>query len=223
MRVTMATFDALLQQALDGNDRICQQVILELSAHPEEMFERMAKGYHSKHTARVLIPALAAIGYPRNALHLPWLVAEVDRNSPAWYELISATGTLGPQVMVSYLVAKMWERKVRDAEWCYDVESICTLLLQLDEAYAVGCGPVVAYLLSLEADPHELDPLFLMDVLEKIGSGSAAYAVPHLLAVLERQPSDDVREQTLKLIASYSAQDLEPYRHILKSTGSPTI
>lgn len=216
----MATFMDKLRAALDGDEQTRERIIGDLAAHPDEVRDQMSRGFHDKHAARVLIPVFSALGYPANTDLIPWLVAEVDRNSPAWREVVQAVDKLGAHVIVPYVVQKLWERKVRDPDWGYDVESICALLLELDRTFALGCGPAIAYLLSLGANPTELDPMFLMDVLERIGSSGAAYALPHLLAVAQQHPLSSISSQALKLINSYPATMRQPYERILAEVSS---
>lgn len=211
----MASFIDALREALDGDEQTRDRIIKDLATHPDEVRTQMSRGFHDKHAARVLVPVFSAIGYPANVDLIPWLVAEVDRNSPAWREVVQAVDRLGARVIVPYFVQKLWERKVHDPDWCYDVESICTLLLELDRPFSLGCGPVVAFLLSLGASPTQLDPMFLIDVLGRIGSGAAMYALPHLLAVAQQHPLSDIRSQALKLVNSYPVDARQPYERIL--------
>lgn len=211
----MATFVNKLREALDGDEQTRKRIIRDLAAHPDEVREQMSRGFHGKHAARVLVPVFSAMGYPANADLIPWLVAEVDRNSPGWREVIQAVDKLGARVIVPYFVKMLWERKVHDPNWCYDVESICALLLEVDRPFSLGCGPAVAFLLSLGANPAQLDPMFLMYVLERVGADAAIYALPHLLAVAQQHPSSDISSQALKLIESYPDDARQPYELLL--------
>lgn len=211
----MASYLDALREALDGDEQTRDRIIKDLATHPEEVRTQLISGFHDKHAVRVLVPVFSAIGYPANVDLIPWLVAEVDRNSPAWREVVQAVDSLGAPVIVPYLVEKFWQQKIHDPDWCYDVESVCALLLELDRPFSLGCGPSIAFLLSVGANPTQLDLGFLMDVLEQIGSSAAAYALPHLLAVAQQHPLSDTSSQALKLINSYPADARQPYERIL--------
>lgn len=212
-------FEAKLDAASFADNGTKQSLIQALADNPDETLNEITKGYHRKSRWAIMIEVIRAIGYPRNAQALPWLVDHIDRNSPAWRETVEVVTTLDPKVIAPHLVHVLWDKGEHRQGWGYDVESICVLLSELDSSYAALCGPTIAYLLGQHFDPTELDPGFLLDVLAKVGVSSASYALPVLIDRLQIGSPEYVLEQVKSLIASYSEEARAPYSLVMNQTA----
>ena len=89
------------------------------------------------------------------------------------------------------------------------------MLARVGREYALACVPAVAYLLSQNIPPHELDPWYLLLVLEKIRPTCAAYALPVLIDFVKKEGTSKVDRQAYSLITSFEKEALEPYHYLL--------
>lgn len=192
-----------------------QHALQTLLARPEETLAEIIRVPQHFSRERAIYELIQHIEYPQNVQILPWLVERIDRNDPRWKELVATIASFSPDVIVPYLIGFLWDRAQHPQRgWGYDVESVCLLFLSLDSQYAARCGPLVAWLFTFKEDPRELDPSFLLDVLEHIGANCAIYALPCLLDYLERETDMELRRRTVQLIRSFDQAAVEPYRRI---------
>lgn len=198
-----------------ANEPMRQHALQTLLAHPEETLAEIIRVPQHFSRDKAIYDLIRHIGYPQNVQILPWLVERIDRNDLHWKELIATIASFSPEVIAPYLIALLWDRAHHQQRgWGYDVESVCALLLSLDSQYAARCGPLLAWLFTLKEDPHELDPSFLLDVLEYIGANCAIYALPCLLDYLEREPEIELRRRAVQLIGSFDQAMVAPYRRV---------
>lgn len=198
-----------------------KRLLNEIASFPEETLSVAFKILRSMNRQlwRVAIEVIRTIGYPQNAEAILWMIARVeDKNFLAREEAVQTLLDMGPHVVVPYLILEMWDAK-RHQYWGDDVEGICSMLTFVDRTYAVACGPTLVYILGRSDLPpdEDLDKSFLLNVLEKIGPDSLAYALPTLIDLASREGTSDVGKQTWQLIQSFSEEALEPYKFLLES------
>ncbi len=141
------------------------------------------------------------------------------QNSPAWNEAVETLVKMGAEVVTPYFLQTLLDRNSQQY-WIDAIHGICMLLTlkRVERAYAVPCGPAIAYLLSQDdlADAYEhLDPEYLLDVLEKIGPECATYALPALLYLVSKEGSGRLGQQARNMIASFEETTLELYKLLL--------
>ncbi len=210
-------FQSLFDTLATADEPIRQQALQTLSAHPEETLAEISRKPQHYSRTKAIYELIRHIGYPKNAQILPWLIGRIDMNGWDSEELTATIASFSPEVIAPYLVALLWDRAQHQQEgWGYDVESVCTLLLSLDSEYAAPCGPMVAWLFTLKADPRELDPSYLLDVLDHIGANCAIYALPCLLDYLEREKNTGRYQQIERLIASFDQVMVDPYKRVIQ-------
>lgn len=199
------------------NERV--EIIQELANHPDEALHAAleALALPQKNLWEVAVEVIRAIGYPKNALAIPSLVALAgNSNAPGWEMVVKTLGDLSASITVPHIIAYLLT-KDQHQFWEDDVEGICLMLSHLNRAFAIKCGPTIAYILG-QTNIHasqDLDRGFLLDVLEKIGSPHAQYALPALIDLAKKEGASRIGKQARALIASFSKQILHPYRHLL--------
>lgn len=214
-----SNFQSQLDALATADEPTRQQMMHLLLTHPEETLARIRREPQHYSRMKAIYELIQHIGYPQNAQILPWLVERIDRNRWDSKELAATIASFLPAAIAPYLIALLWDRaRGQQSGWGYDVESVCTLLLSLDSDYATLCGPLIAWLLTLKAHPHELDPSFLLDVLKHIGANCAIYALPSLLDYLARETNTETRQQAIRLICSFEPALVAPYSQVNHGT-----
>lgn len=196
-----------------------ERLIHELAQHPQETLgEAMrALGSLPKSRWKVAAQVIRAIGYPHNAAALPLLMGHIsDPNWPGWGEVVKTLEEMGPEVVVPYILLDFWQRD-RVQYWDQHIESICSMLSQVERTFALQCGPALAHLLGRDDLPpdRDLDRSFLLDVLEKIGPDCAEYAMPVLVDFIGKEGNSSSGMQALRLVQSFDQQILERYQYVL--------
>lgn len=209
-------FESLIDNASVSERTERLQIVRQLASTPNEALQAITRGYHKKSRWRPMMEVLQAIGYPNNTPAISWLVGHLDKNSPAWSETLAVLRGIPPDAIAPYLVGALWPPDGRQGEWGYEVESICEAVVALGTDYAIPCGPTVAYILSLQVDPANLDPTYLLDTLQTIGEPSAEYALPALLGFAGTTAATEQRERALQLIARFGRRQIDVYAHVLK-------
>ena len=216
-----------LDQATFADKITREQIIRELARQSDEIIDLLLNTLKEgpKKRWKTAVSVLGAIGYPRNAVALPHLITELsDRNSPAWEEVVAVLIDIGPSVVVPAFIQAMLNAS-HQPYWVDTIEGICTMLslASVEQRFAVPCGPTVVYLLSqgmLGDDNELLEPEYLIDVLKKIGSECASYALPTLLTFLKKEGTSTLGKQAYQLITSFDKDVLEPYALVLAFVSS---
>jgi hypothetical protein len=213
-----------LDEAARSDEHKRELIIRELASHPDVTLDTVIRVLNSpmKGRWRMAVRVIRAIGYPRNAPAIRVLMDHVgDKNSVAWKEAIQALVEIGPQVVVPHLIQFLWDRESHQY-WGEDVEGICEMLATVDREFALPCGPLLSYILGQDnLPPTDLDKGYLLDVLEKIGLECAQYALPTLIALIQKEGSSEVGRQARRLMASFDKEALEPYQLLLASLEEP--
>lgn len=219
----------MLEKLLDEANRATREYdeqkveyfMQELVKSPDEAIKVLVKALRQPDKIRqaVAIRVIRLIGYPKNESAIPSLVYHIgDPNLPGWNEAVNALTDMGLHVVVPYLIRAIWNRG-KNQYWGADVEGMCSMLLTVDRAYAVACGPTLVYILGRSDLPpdKDLDKGYLLDVLEKIGSASVTYALPTLIDLVSREGTSEVGKQVRRFIQSFSEEALEPYKFLLET------
>ncbi len=217
--------ELLLDEATRANREYDEQkaeyFIQELVKSPDEAIKVLVSTLRQSDKIRqaVAIRVIRLIGYPKNEPAIPSLVYHIgDPNLPGWSEAVNALTNMGLHVIVPHLIRAIWNRD-KNQYWGADVEGMCSMLLTVDRAYAVACGPTLVYILGRSDLPpdEDLDKGFLLDALEKIGADSLAYALPTLIDLVSKEGVSEVGKQAQRLIQSFSKEALELYKFLLDS------
>lgn len=207
-----------LNEATFSDEQTRERIIGELASQPEETLDALLEvlKFPPKGRWPVAFQVIRAIGYPRNAVAIPALIDQIsDLNSPARDEAIQALAEMGTQVVVPHLIKAILDRSQKREYWLDAIAGICSMLRAVEVEYAIRCGPVITYLLGQGIPPSELDPWYLLIVLEKIGPECAEYALPTLIDIVSREGASEIGQQAWNLIASFDEQVREPYKLLL--------
>ncbi len=195
--------------AATGEDR--QRILRNLANRPDETLPVIVAGRFGKIGTVAAVQVMRLIGYPANASAVPWLVEQIDRNSPAWAEVVQAIRDLGPDITAPHIIRRLLVPEPPQEYWADDVESLCELLVILGRDFATSCGCAIACLLSKPFDPNMLDPMFLIDTLATIGPNVATCALPALADLIQRSANTEAAEAAWRLVSSFDEFSLRPY------------
>ncbi len=200
------TRERLIRELAARSDEILPEVIQVIKGGPKRYWKIAAQVIHE-------------IGYPKNAVAIPALLKLVaDANAPGRNEAIEAVSAMDLEIIIPYLLQILWDRGRTNPDWVDAMAGICMMLKSMERSFALGCGPVIVYLLSQEIDFEDYDPIYLLRVLEVIGPDEAYYALPCLIDFVGKEAiPQDLRVEALKLIASFPQEYLKPYAQILPS------
>jgi hypothetical protein len=207
-----------LDKAIFADEQVQEHIIQELASRPDETLDETIRILKVAAKSRwgMAIKVIRAIGYPRNTKAIPQLIDQIgDLNSPAFQEAVQALNDMGVQVVVPHLIKVLGEKKPENGYWLDSIAGICSMLRSVDREYAVQCGPAIAYLLSQKIPEKELDPWYLLIVLEKIGSQCAIYALPSLIQLAREGETSETRKQARDLIMLFDPAEREPYKYLL--------
>jgi|SRR5579884_201093 hypothetical protein len=217
-----------LDEAVFADETTKGRIVQELASHPEEALGIMIDilGRAPKSRWRLATRVIRAIGSPKNISAIPRLIEQVaDSNSPARDEAARTLAEMDPGVVVPYFILFLLD-STRHYSWESDIEGFCSMLSSMELAYIVPCGPTITHLLSYFSRRNDfrgkLDLGFLLDLLEKIGPSCAEYALPTLIGLINQGENSHVSLQARRLIATFSQEAREPYKHLLASLGIST-
>jgi hypothetical protein len=209
---------AELNRATHADQETRTQITRALASHPDEVFavlydalETPPRGYW-----QVAVDVIQAIGTPRNLLAIPRLLDHiVDLNSPVARQARQALAEMGTEPVVPYLIEKLLDKNRSGNSWFEAIAGICSMLGDVERDFAVLCGPAIASLLVQQFPVGELDPGYLLDVLEKIGPECAVYALPSLIRVVKAEGNSEIGQQARALIVSFNQEVVAPYKYLL--------
>jgi hypothetical protein len=207
-----------LDKATFADEPVKERIIQELAGRPDETLDEAIDilAIAAKSRWSMAARLIRTIGYPRNAKAIPQLVAHVgDLNSPAFQESVQALREMGANIVVPHLINVLLENNPQNEYWLDAVAGICSMLRSTEKTFATQCGAAIAFLLSQKIPEGELDPWYLLIVLEKIGPECATYALPALLQFVRNKGMSELGKQARELIASFDQGELEPYKYVL--------
>ncbi len=212
-----------LREAAQADEHTREHIIHDLASHADEilpaLIHRLQFGPKGG-TQQMAALVIHAIGYPRNQSAIPALIERVeDLNAPARHEAAQALLAMPLEAVVPALIEVLLDRGRHVLYWGEAVNGICAMMTRAGASrdLALRCGPVIAYLLSQEslASDSDLERLYPLDVLKKIGEECAVYALPALISLVEREGTSDLGQEARELIASFNPALLEPYQLVL--------
>src|SRR5260370_10090025 len=161
-----------------------------------------------------------AISYAGNQSAIPALIDRVgDLNGPVWNEAVQALLAMPAAAVVPTVIGVLLDRGQHVLYWGEAVNGMCAMMTSAGASrdLALRCGPVIAYLLSQEslAGDSDLERLYPLDVLKKIGEECAVYALPALISLLEREGTSELGKEAQELITSFNPPFLAPYQLVL--------
>lgn len=209
---------AELNKAAHADQETQAQIIHDLASRPDEVFAVLYDTLDVPPRAswQAAIAVLQAIGSPRNHLAIPRLLEYiVDLNSPAARQARQALAEMGTEPVVPYLIERLLDESRSGKVWFEAIAGICSMLVDVERDFAALCGPTIASLLVRQISIGELDPGYLLDVLEKIGSDCATYALPALIQLVKTEGTSEIGQQARTLITSFEQEALAPYKYLL--------
>jgi len=150
-----------------------------------------------------------------------------DRNggeytTDAWKKLL----TYDQNLVTQLLIQALWEQGATDKYWGTDVEGFCAMLIEPEfRPIAIACAPVLASILSLHYDDHDLDPGFILNVFEHLDVRAYPYLIPALIDLIRRDLHLDYNNDAWGLLQQYDETTLLPYQlmiDLLKPPHFPT-
>ena len=198
--------ESQIDQAVSSEETMRQRIIHDLAQSPNETLEAVTDMLKTAPKSRwsVAVQVIRAIGSPHNKSAIPELIAQIgDLNSPAWNEVTQTLMDMGSQVIVPYLIEALLDKRKNRNYWLDEVAGICSLLTITPREYAVQCGPAITYLLGQETVLADLDPWYLLTVLEKIGPDCETYALPTLIDLVRREGTSEPGKQARALIGTF--------------------
>ncbi len=214
----------------------------ELASQPEDLFEALPEilgarstelqsitveaflratdvssvGYISKGLHAIASKAFYMVGYPINERAIPFLLCAIsDANIPGAAYAFWALQAAPFEAIIPYVIDVFWDRE-RPPAWRKEMLlTVSDLLMDFEDQNLDPVGPTVAYLLGSSEEFEERVTQALLAVLQAIGAPSAHYAIPTLVALVERSPNDMIRTRAKHLLDSYSDDERAPYRRIL--------
>lgn len=212
--------ESQIDQAVSAEETTRQRIIHDLSQRPDETLAAVIGMLKTAPKSRwkVAVQVIRAIGYPYNIPAIPELIAQIgDLNSPAWREAAQTLMDMESPVIVPYLIEALLDMGKTINHWLDEVAGICSLLTITPREYAVQCGPVITYLLDQETILADIDPWYLLTVLEKIGADCGTYALPTLIDIVRREGTSELGKQAQALITVYDSNQVKPYQRLLAS------
>ncbi len=214
-----------VEQATFADDPVARtRLIRELALQPKEVMMALQQlsYYPPKQHWRVISQVVGAIGYPQNVAAIPLIIAiATDPNAPGQEEATATLCEIGPEIVVPYLIEILWDRGQKRQGWDEEVYEVCWWLERgvKERAYLLGCGPVLAFLLSQRQvwkDMDEADALerALIAALVAIAAEGADYVLPALLAWLEQEGPTALSKHIQVAITSLGSEVLRPYTRI---------
>lgn len=212
------------QATFAPNPVVRTRLIRELARQPKEVMTALQQLRYAppKRHWSVISQVVGAIGYPQNVAAIPLIIAiATDPNAPGQEEATATVCEMGPEIVVPYLIEILWDRGQQRRGWDEEVYEICWWLRRgvQERAYLLGCGPVLAFLLSQRQvwkGMNEADALeeALIAALGAIGAEGADYVLPSLLAWLEQVEPTALSKQVQEAITSLGSEVLRPYSRI---------
>lgn len=223
--VAGAVLFAQPREALDGI--ILDHLIPQLAQYPQEVVPALvfvlARGL--KEWWDIAIQTLERIGFPNNAIAIPIVIVHAsDYNDPALDDALHLLMAWGSERVVPYLLDALWDAgRSGRYYWArlWDIAELLLILLRFNRAYVLPCGPMVSLLVSRAAfEPTPpIAVSLLLQVLETIGPECANYALPALLDLIQREGTSELAQRARRLLASFDAAALDPYRLLMDSLG----
>jgi hypothetical protein len=112
----------------------------------EEAIDAIIAASPGKLRSKAPVRRLNSLGYPTNARALPWVLAHLDKTSPAWPEVVQYVRNAGADVMVPHLNNILESRD--ESGWEHRIEQISLLLEELGQPFAAGCAVTLARILA---------------------------------------------------------------------------
>jgi len=217
MDIHKETVERRLREAVWASEEAQQQLIQELANHPEENLEAVIAIVRKYE--KPLLPFAAEIiqniGYPRNAVAIPYLVNLVaDQNVPGRLKAIYALADMDVDAVIPFFLDILLKRNDENSSWSYDVDGIVSVLATKKE-WLSACGPTIAYLLAQhDYQPDNAPDLdYLLSTLKELVP-ICSYAIPAICEIALRENNHNGR-LARNLLFSFDQETLKPYQRLL--------
>jgi hypothetical protein len=206
------------------NKPLIQQIIAELRAVPQAAVPMLIFILNTNliESWTPATWAVEAIGYPENAEALPSLIEHTMLgNDPIEYQAIQLLEEVGPQAAAPYLIEVLWDdlhgEDDETRKYPYaDFRGCCQLLFHRGRSYAVPYGPLLAFLFAQRSQRRQSQAAKdFFRVLELIGTEAGTYALPVLLAFMQSERSQELRQLAAHLINKYDERDRALYQRVI--------
>lgn len=211
-----------LREVVEASEEMQQHLANELACQPDETLDAFLGivGEYSRYEKAVVelaMRTIRSIGFPANAAAIRWLIfLAVDVDAPGRDEAINALWEMDVNAVVPYLLAAFMKDGDQRQGWSRTVNGVCNIIME-HQAWATVCGLAVTSLLSQYAQQgkEQPDPAILLAVLESI-IPACTYAIPALYHLALQERDSAIGKEAQRLLLSFDAETLRPYRYHLQ-------
>lgn len=206
---------------------VAEERIRQLAAMPDEAMPVLLHAFEEGEKFRVTVvcTVIRAIGYPKNAAAIPYLLYYLgDANFPGGTDVLGSLNEIEPMVLLPSLIRVLLKQEPAvpyngsERDWEAMVTGCCYYLRRCpDQMVLQHCAPAVNFALCSALSRHpEQDKGYLyliIDIIEKIGHPT--YFLPGLVLLAKVQNGTKLGNRAYHLVRSFADEQKRAYRSII--------
>ena len=205
---------------------IAEERIHQLAAMPDEAMPVLLHAFEEGEKFRVTVvcTVIRAIGYPKNAAAIPYLLYYLgDANFPGGIDVLGSLNEIEPMALLPSLIRVLLKQEPTipyngsERAWEFMMTGCCYYLRRCpDQTVLQHCAPAVNFALcsalSRHPDQDKGYMYLILDIIEKVGP--LVYFLPALVLLAKVQNGTQLGTRSHQLVRSFAEEQQRPYRSI---------